>query len=118
MKKGKMSKVETYYMNNNPTLSNEEIAKDLDRPVALIEKNREKGEKSDKSERSEKIISPNPAARNNAYMNMVRPLDEQGNSRGIVIATEASTQVTDEFRVNNSNKSGRYSGSVAKVFKD
>jgi hypothetical protein len=104
-----MSKVEVHYMNNNPSLSDAEIAKDLDRPLALIEKNRVK---------SETVEAEKPQIKNQAYMNMVRPLDDQGNSKGIVFVTEASSQVTDDFYKEKHSKSKRYEGAIAKVFKD
>lgn len=95
MKKGKMSKVELSYIENNPNLSPEEIAKDLDRSVESVQKKMEAIAGDTGEETPER-------PRNDFRKHLV---NKTGSGReGITVMTQAASERIDEYRKKNIDK--------------
>ena len=92
-KTGKLTKIELFYIENNSDKDAKEIAKDLNRSKALVEKHLDL--KKDTSHVTEsKSEKKTPAGE----------LMGRKEDRGVVVMTQAASQVADETRVRKPTK--------------
>ena len=91
-KTGKITKVEKFYIDNNPNLDASDLAKDLNRSVSFVKKNAEKVDTGHVDTTQEEKTS-------------MGELFGHKENRGVTIMTPAASEVSDETRSTRINVS-------------
>ena len=105
-KTGKLTKVEKFYIENNLNKSVEEVAKDLNRTKASVEKFI-----SEVSEDSHSHITE--AKKNKDVSDLMGHKED----RGVTIMSPAASQLADENRSSRINKSTKHSDAIHNIKK-
>lgn len=105
-KTGRLNKVEKFYIENNPDKSVEDLAKDLNRSEAVINKcvNEKSGSGHLDSVQDEKST--------------VGELMGHKEDRGVTIMTPAASELADETRLDGVKSSSRYDNAIHIIKQD
>ena len=98
-KTGKITKVEKFYINNNPNLDASDLAKDLNRSVSFVKKNAEKVDTGHVDTTQEEKTS-------------MGELFGHKENRGVTIMTPAASEVSDETRSTRINVSKKHRNAI------
>ena len=97
-KTGKITKIEKFYIENNPNLDAGDLAKDLNRSVTFVKKHIKKADTSHvDTAQEEKTINE---------------LFGHKEDRGVTIMTPAASEVADETRQSRINQSKRHQNAI------
>ena len=97
-KTGKITKVEKFYIDNNPSLDASDLAKDLNRSVAFVEKHIKKVDTGHVDVAQEKKSASE--------------LFGHKEDRGVTIMTPAASEVADETRSSRINISSKHQNAI------
>ena len=98
-KTGKITKVEKFYIDNNPNLDASDLAKDLNRSVSFVKKNAEKVDTGHVDTTQEEKTS-------------MGELFGHKENRGVTIMTPAASEVSDETRSTRINVSKKHQNAI------
>ena len=107
-KKGKLTKIEKFYIENNKGKTHENIAKDLDRTLASVKKY------ADSINGTEHVTN----TRADEELSSVSDLMGRKEKRGVTIMTQAASELSDETRPNRKQKSTKYKDSIFVIRKE
>ena len=107
-KKGKLTKVEKFYIENNQNKDLKEVAKDLDRTLASVTKY------------SESLVDTKHVTktRDNEEQSSVSDLMGRKEDRGVTIMTQAASELSDEGRSKRKQQSSKYKNSIFVIKKE
>ena len=107
-KKGKLNKVEMFYIENNKNKDLKEVAKDLDRTLASVTKY------------SESLVDTKHVTktRDNEEQSSVSDLMGRKEDRGVTIMTQAASELSDEGRSKRKQQSSKYKNSIFVIKKE
>tara|TARA_R110002020_G_scaffold271671_5_gene486868 strand:- start:995 stop:1321 length:327 start_codon:yes stop_codon:yes gene_type:complete len=97
-KTGKITKVEKFYIENNPDLDASDLAKDLNRSVAFVKKHVKKVDTGHVDTTQEERTA--------------NELFGHKEDRGVTIMTPAASEVADETRQGRINQSKRHQNAI------
>ena len=103
-KTGKITKVEKFYINNNPNLDASDLAKDLNRSVSFV---KEHAEKVDTGQVDTGHVDTAQEEKTSAG-----ELFGHKGDRGVTIMTPAASEVSDETRSTRINVSKKHRNAI------
>ncbi len=119
MRRGKLSKVEQFYIQSNKNMPVEELAGDLDRSTTVVQKFLDKIVVPEKPTVAVSERKETPSKRGPAYTNFAHQTQSGNDTPGITINTAAASAAADEWgKTQQRGTPNKYKQYVGKVHSD
>ena len=99
-KTGKISKVEKFYIDNNPDLDASDLSKDLNRSVSFIKKH------------TKSVDTGHIDTVEDKKSDLSKLMGHKGKDRGVTVMTPAASERSDDTREGRMNQSHRHQNAI------